>query len=93
MRQKKFKDEMTVGELARMTNVAFVDLEVRFQEMHHEMQAGFQEIRRDFRVELRETEMRLLDAINGVEVRRPEFDALKNDVEDLSGRVEFLERK
>jgi hypothetical protein len=100
MRRKKFKDEMTIAELARTTNTAFNKVEIRFQEMRHEMQAGFQEVRRDFRIDLREverhileTEEHLLDAINGVEVRRPEFDALKGDVEDLSGRVGILEGK
>lgn len=97
MKQKKLKENMTVVELARMTTIAFTDFEIRvragFQEMRHEMQAGFQEIRRDFQIDLRETESRLIDAINGIEVRRPEFDALKGDVEDLSGRVEFLEKE
>ena len=93
MRQKKFKDDMTVVELARMTNTAFTEFEIRFQasikEMRYEMQSGFREIRIDFR----ETEKRLLNAINGTEVRRPEFDMLKCDVEDLSGRVGILEKK
>jgi len=89
MKQRKFKDGMTVTELARVTNMAFNKVETRFQEMNHEMEAGFQKIH----IDLSETERRLVDAINNVEVRRPEFDALKEDVEDLSGRVGILEKK
>lgn len=84
---------MTVTELARMTNITFTNFEAR-------MQIGFQEVRREIQSDLRgvegrpfETERRLIDAINGIEIRRPEFDAPKNDVEDLSGRVGFLEKK
>ncbi len=77
---------MTVAELAQMTNIAFTDFEIR-------MQVGFQDLRHEIQIGLRETERRLIDAINGIEVRKPEFDALKNDIEDLSGRVGFLEKK
>jgi polyhydroxyalkanoate synthesis regulator phasin len=86
MEQEKFKNDMMVSELARMTNVAFIDLEVR-------MQTGFQKIRRDTHIEFHETERRLLDAINGIGVRKPEFEALRDDIESLSDRVNSLEKK
>ena len=86
MGQEKIKDGMTIAELARMTNIAFTDLETR-------MQAGFIGVRRDIQGEIHGVERRLIDAINGIEVRKPEFDALKNDIENLSGRVGFLEKK
>jgi len=90
MGQEKFKDDMTISELARMTNRAFIDLETR-------MQTGFQELRRDIHGEIKiiihETEERLLGGINGIEVHKPEFDALKNDVNDLADRVGILEKK
>ncbi len=54
------------------------------------MQAGFQDVRRDLHVDFRKIGERLLDAINGIEVRRPEFDAFKNDVEDFSGLIYFF---
>jgi hypothetical protein len=94
MSKRKTDKDMTVMELARITNRAFGDLEIRFD--------GIDEQFRDIRSELRgfatkrdlhETEGRLLAAIGGVEVKRPEFDALKNDVTDLSGRVTFLEKR
>jgi len=86
MGQEKVNNEMTVAELARMTNIAFTDLETR-------MQVGFIGVRRDIQGEIHGVERRLIDAINGIEVRKPEFEALKNDIEDLSGRVGFLEKK
>ena len=64
MKQEKSKDNMTVAELARMTNVAFSEVEIRFQEV----QASFRDLRHEMHANLRETERHLIDAINGVEV-------------------------
>jgi hypothetical protein len=88
MRQKKIKIDMTVSELARITNTAFTEMETRFS-------AEFRDIRNQMatKTDLRETEERLLFAIDKTLVRKSDFDALKNDVADLSGRVTFLEKR
>ena len=93
MLRKKTQKDMSVMDLARITNRSFGDLEIRFDAIDEQF--------RDIRVEMRgfstkrdlqETEDRLLAAINGVEIKRLEFDALKNDVADLSGRVATIEK-
>jgi hypothetical protein len=93
MTKQKSQNCMTVDDLARVTNRAFGDLEKsldeRFDGVHQEI--------RDFRIEaavnLRETEQRLVDALNRIEIKLPHFETLKVDVEDLSDRVGILEKK
>lgn len=74
------KKEITLEDVARMTQEGF---EAVGAELH--------QVRKEVAGQIRESEERLLQAISGVEVRRPEFEALQHDVEDLSGRVGALE--
>lgn len=43
--------------------------------------------------DLRESEERLLFAIKGIDIRRPGFEALVDDVKELARRVNALENK
>lgn len=90
--------EQKIDNLARMTQQGFLDVQKRFEDVDEQFaeiresfatKAEFKEIRHD----LHETEERLLDAIQGNEVKKRDFDALADDVEDLDRRVGVLEKK
>jgi hypothetical protein len=91
------KREITLEELARLTQEGFKAVDSRFAAVDASFEAVDAKLARleskmATKSDLRESEERLLQAISGNEVRRPDFEALQHDVEDLSGRVKSLEK-
>lgn len=83
----KPQKKVTIEKLAQMSQKEFTAIGEKIDgvrdELRGEMKTGFAQARAD----LQETEERLLNAITGVEVKRPEFDSLKGDVGRLEKKV------
>lgn len=83
---------MTVSELAQITNRAFGSLEKsldkRFENVHREIH----DFREETATNFRESEQRLMVAINRIDAKVSHLMALDNDVKNLSVRVGVLEK-
>jgi len=55
-------------------------------------QGMIRDVEKNLTGKMAESEDRLLSAIRGIEVRREDFDSLKEDVHDLARRVARLEK-
>ncbi len=69
MKGKNLKEAVSIEKLAHMTQKGFAAVDEKFAEIRREMAT---------KSELRETEEHLLDVIRGIEVRRPEFEAVQS---------------
>ena len=70
-------------------------IDQKIDELARMTQRGLEDIRKDMatKQELRETEEHLLDAIRGIEVKKRDFDALADIVQDLAHRLSLLEKR
>ena len=104
MIEQKLEKSMTVNELAQITNHAFgnleKDLDEKFGGLEKKLKEKFEAIdenfialRREFKLDLYETEQRLLHVLKRIETKLPRFETLKNGVDKLSLRVGILEEK
>lgn len=95
---KKIKGGATIDKLARMTAQGFEAVDKKFGAIEEKIDEEIGALRGELKnfatkSDLAQTEERLLTAINGIEIKRPEFEILKNDVKDLSHRVSASEKK
>ena len=76
-----------IEQLARMTQKGFLHMEKQFNETISEKTSELgTELKKDIstvKIDLRETEERLLNAINSTEVKKHDFDALEERVTTL----------
>lgn len=87
----KKKKEITLEEIARLTQDGFEAVDGKLDAA--EARLAHLENRMATKNDIGESEERLLHAIQGIEIRRPEFETLQDDVEDLGKRVDFLEKR
>ena len=96
--QKKLKKLLTTDELAWMTQRGFADadekVEKKFVAVHYEMsKLATKEDVHGLKSDIQESEGRLLNAINGIDVKRTELEDLREDVRELTARMSSLEKK
>ena len=96
--QKKLKKSITTVELARMTQRGFADVDEKFVGAHHEISKlatkdDLRESTRGLKNDLQESEERLLDAIKSIDVKRAELEDLREDVRELTVRMNSFEKK
>ena len=92
MADDKSEQEMTVAELARITGLSFSSLETGLEKRFDAIDNQFRDMRNEMigfaeKSDLREFESRLLTVLNRIESKLPDFDVMKADIADLSGRV------
>jgi polyhydroxyalkanoate synthesis regulator phasin len=87
MSKSRQKQPASSDELARITQRGFEAVDEPFDAVRRSI------MRLESKDDLRESEERLLFAIKGIDIRRPGFEALVDDVKELARRVNALENK
>lgn len=90
---KKKKPEITIDKLARMTHEELAAVREEMRDLHKDVMHGVSRQGHQTKAEILEMEGRLLAALKGIEVKKPEFDILTDNVEDLTRRVNALEKR
>ena len=92
--------ERQIEKFAQATQKEFLSINKRFNKLENEMvtkkdfeQFGVEvDLRFATKNDLQITEQRLLYAINNTEVKKRDFESLKDDVDELDSRVATLEK-
>lgn len=94
--------DQKIDALARMTQRGFFAVDKKFSGRFDGLHGQIDWLRRDaatkedlkiLRGEIRDTSEHLLDAIRGIEVKKRDFEALVDVVEELRDRVAVLEKR